>query len=382
MTLPPYVFVNTLHCWQQCLAALQQEPRLAIDLEANSMFAYRERVCLIQVSIPGQDYIIDPEAELNLEGLGDILANPAVEKVFHAMEYDLILLKGQYGWSAANIFDTMWAARILGYERYGLANILADLYGVHLNKQQQKSNWCKRPLSPAQLQYAQYDTHFLLRLRDDLAAELEARGRMAEARETFAQQTAVLPNHQPFDPESFHNISGANELNARQKGILRELNIFRNQEAQRRDQPLFKVFGDRTLLEIARREPTTLEELGDVYGMSPKQVQRYGALLLRLVEQGKIAPRPRSTRRSQRLPEEVQERYERLHLWRKERARERGVESDVIVSRDALWALARANPLTAEALTAVSELGEWRRQAYGQEILDVLRRCQADKHKH
>lgn len=376
MNLPPYQYVNTPQRWQQCLTALRPEPRMAIDLEANSMFAYRERVCLIQISIPGQDYIIDPEVGLDLQELGAILANPAVEKVFHAAEYDLILLKGQYGWSAANIFDTMWAARILGYERYGLANILADLYGVHLNKQQQKSNWCKRPLSPAQLQYAQYDTHFLLRLRDDLATQLEACGRMAEALETFAQQTAVLPNHQPFDPESFHNISGVNELNARQKGILRELNIFRDQEAQRRDQPLFKVFGDRTLLEIARREPTTLEELGEVYGMSPRQLQRYGETLLRLIEQGKTAPRPAPPRRTRRIPEAVYERYERLHLWRKERAKERGVESDVIVSRDALWALARANPQTAEALTAVCELGDWRRQMYGEEILDVLRRCQ------
>lgn len=381
MTLPPYVFVNTPQRWQQCLAALQQEPRLAIDLEANSMFAYRERVCLIQISIPGQDYIIDPEIGLDLQGLGVILANPAVEKIFHAVEYDLILLKGQYGWSAANIFDTMWAARILGYERYGLANILAELYGVQLNKQQQKSNWCKRPLSPAQLQYAQYDTHFLLRLRDDLATQLEACGRMAEARETFAEQTAVLPNHQPFDPESFHSISGANELNARQKGILRELHIFRNQEAQRRDQPLFKVFGDRTLLEIAQGEPATLEELGNIYGMSARQLGRYGATLLRLVQQGKTAPRAAPPHRPRRLPEAVYERYEQLHLWRKDRARKRGVESDVIISRDALWALARENPQTAEALAAITELGEWRRQTYGGEILAVLRQVKTSKGK-
>lgn len=373
MKLPPHRFVDTPHAWRQCLAALQQEPRLAIDLEANSMFAYRERICLVQISIPQQDYIIDPEAHLDLSGLGDILVNTAVEKIFHAAEYDLILLKRQFDWVATNIFDTMWAARILGYQRYGLANLLDDLYGVKLNKRYQKSNWCRRPLSPEQLAYAQYDTHFLLRLRDDLAAQLLATGCMAEAQETFAQQTAVIPNNHEFDPESFRSISGATDLTVRQQAILRELHIFRDWEARRRDQPLFKVFGDRTLVEMAQKEPRTLADLGQVYGMSAGQLQRYGTALLHVIEQGRNAPRPTPRQRPKRLPDAVLERYERLHSWRKERAKKRGVESDVIIGRDALWALAKTNPQTPEALTAVSELGEWRRQTYGEEILAILR---------
>lgn len=372
MQLPPHQLIATPRAWQECLRRLQQAPRLAIDLEANSMFAYRERVCLIQITIQAQDYIIDPEVGLELDGLGEILGNPAVEKVFHAAEYDLMLLKGQYGWQVANIFDTMWAARILGYPRYGLANMLDELYGVKLNKQHQKSNWCKRPLSPAQLIYAQYDTHFLLRLRDDLATELEAAGRMAEAQETFVQQTAVTPNHHEFDPESFRSINGANDLNTRQKTILRELHIFRDQEAQQRDQPLFKIFGDRTLVELAQREPRSLGDLAQVYGMSNRQVQRYGPLLLQVIERGRRAPAPAPPPRQKRPSDAILNRYERLHTWRKKRAQKRGVESDVIISREALWALARQNPQTPEALTAVTELGKWRRQAYGAEILAIL----------
>ncbi len=374
MRLPPHKLVTSPPAWRDCLARLLQEPRLAIDLEANSMFAYRERVCLVQISIPGQDFIIDPELNLNLQGLGNILGNPAVEKVFHAAEYDLILLKRQYSWEAVNIFDTMWAARILGYKRFGLANMLDELYGVKLNKRYQKSNWCKRPLSAEQLTYAQYDTHFLLRLRDDLVAELQSAGHVEEAWETFAQQATVTPNHHEFDPESFRNISGANDLTIRQQAILRELHIYRDQEAQRRDQPLFKVFGDRTLLELAQQEPRSLADLGQVYGMSSAQLNRYGAILLQVIDRGRRAPRPAPPRRQKRLPDEVIERYERLHTWRKERAKKRGVESDVIVSRDALWALAKTNPQTPEALTAVSEIGDWRRQAYGDEILALLRR--------
>ena len=98
MTLPPYKIVTTSHEWEKCLANLQAETQIMIDLEANSMFAYRESICLIQISIPGQDYIIDPTLGINLSGLGSIITDPDVEKVLHAGEYDMFLLKRQYGW--------------------------------------------------------------------------------------------------------------------------------------------------------------------------------------------------------------------------------------------------------------------------------------------
>ena len=116
---------------------------------------------------------------------------PQVEKVFHAAEYDLTLLKRQFDWQLHNLFDTMWAARILGYKRYGLASMLETVYDIKLDKRYQKSNWCKRPLSPEQLVYAQLDTHHLLQLRDHLEKELSAAERMTEASETFAEQTHV-----------------------------------------------------------------------------------------------------------------------------------------------------------------------------------------------
>ena len=147
MTLPPFKFVKNHSTWTKCLAQLHREPRLAIDLEANSLYAYRERVCLIQISIPGQDYIVDPIVGFDLEALGAIIADPAVEKIFHAAEYDLILLKRQYNWTLNNLFDTMWATRILGKDRCGLANLLRSYFQVKQNKKHQKANWCKRPLS-------------------------------------------------------------------------------------------------------------------------------------------------------------------------------------------------------------------------------------------
>lgn len=372
MQLPPHRLITTTTDWQDCLAALQREPRIALDLEANSMYAYRERVCLIQISIPEQDYIVDPVKHLELSGLGELLADEAVEKVFHAAEYDLLLLKKEYHWEMNNLFDTMWAARILGYHQYGLANLLEHLYGLKLDKQYQKSNWCKRPLSPQQLTYAQHDTHHLLRLRDHLAAELAAAGREKEALEIFLDQTRVIPGNHDFDPENFWSIHGVQELSGQQRAILKAINIFRDQEAQRRNQPLFKVFSDRTMLELAQRIPKRLDDLHQVYGMSNGQIQRYGRQLLRVIQENLDAPIPKQPRRSARPPDDVLARYEKLHTWRKQCAQKRGVESDVILGRETLWAIARHNPRNTADLAQLDEMSEWRCQTYGDDIIKLL----------
>jgi ribonuclease D len=308
-----------------------------------------------------------------LEPLGQILANPAVQKVFHAAEYDLILLKREYGWELHNLFDTMWASRILGYQRYGLANMLGQLYGVKLDKRFQKSDWCKRPLTSAQLQYAQLDTHYLLQLRHDLHQQLADRNLLEEATETFVQQSTIQLNDQPFNPDNFWNLNGARDLTRRQQAILKELFIYREQVAQRSNQPLFKILSDRTLMELAQLAPETMADLSQVHGMSSRQIQRRGSQVLQAVQRGLAAPFPSyPPRNRKRTPDAVLNRYEKLHNWRKETAVSRGVESDVIVSRQALWDIAGGNPANLTALAKIKSIGEWRCQLYGEEILAIL----------
>ena len=373
MNRPEFKLITSPGDWSTCLQQLHREPRLAVDLEANSMFAYRERVCLIQISTPTQDFIVDPLAQLDLSELGRIFADSTVEKIFHAAEYDLILMGRQYSWEVNGLFDTMWAARILGYQRYGLANLLEQCFDVHLDKRYQKSNWCQRPLTPAQLAYACLDTHYLFQLRDRLASELHTAGHQEESAEIFRDQTRVKISDNGFDPESFWSINGVHDLSRQQQAILKSLNIYRDQEAQRKDQPLFKIFSDRTMLEIAQSTPFTMDELSAVHGMSRGQLRRYGQGLLEVVAVASRAKPPVPPRRRKRNSEVELSRYERLHTWRKLRARARGVESDVIVSKDALWELARMNPQSDRDLQKLAFLGEWRCRTYGEEILEVLR---------
>lgn len=350
---------------------LAAETALAVDTESNSLFAYRERICLIQFSTRAADYLIDPLALKDLTPLGALLADPHIEKVFHACEYDLICLRRSYDFRVVNVFDTMVAARTLGWPKMGLATILEGLWSVKTNKRYQRADWSRRPLAPEQLLYASLDTRYLLPLRDLLYQELKTSARWEEAREEFDRLSRVDGAPAAFDADGFWRINGARELAPREAALLRELYLYREKAAERADRPPFKVMSEETLIAIARRQPRQAKDLRGLPGMTDGQINRHQQGLLKAVQRGVSAPPPRPPQ-SGRSDEATLQRYEALRTWRKQKAQARGVESDVIVPRDALWAIARSNPQTADDLKNIAELGPWRRERYAEEILRLL----------
>jgi ribonuclease D len=224
------------------------------------------------------------------------------------------------------------------------------------------------------------DTHYLLALRDKLEGELESQGRLREAHESFERLAAVTPTPRCFDPGEFWQLlNGRRQLSPQQNAVLRELYVFREQEAQRRNRPPFKVFGNRTLVELAEALPHYQDELQGIHGMSQRQIRRYGHQLVKVVQQGLRAKPPAHPPRQSRPPEAVLGRYDALHTWRKKRARQRGVESDIICAKDALWELATKCPKTMQDLKAIEALGDWQRDHYGKEILDVIQENRKSK---
>jgi len=367
---------------------LAKHPAVAVDTESNSMHAYREQVCLLQFSIPGADFIVDPIRVEDIRSLAPFFANPEQQKIFHAAEYDIICLRRDYGFEFANIYDTMSAARTLGWPQVGLAAILDTRFGVKMNKKYQRADWKRRPLSPEQLDYARLDTHYLVALRDKQIEDLIASGGLAEAEEEFARLAEVGrpdPNvlregssYADFPPSSsptaFWRVKGARDLGPGQSAVLQAVFAYREQQAERIDRPPFMVMGEPILLELARRAPRTAEDLKAVPGMTPELIRRHGSAVLQAVQEGLAAP-PRRAPQADRESDEVQDRYDRLHTWRKERAKKRGVESDVILPRTALWDLARRPPRTRDDLAQIADFGPWRRETYGDEIMALLSRA-------
>lgn len=357
---------------------LEHQECIAVDTESNSLYAYRERICLMQFSTRTQDYILDPLAVDDIEDLGQVFANPDIEKVFHAAEYDLSCLYRDCGWEVKNIFDTMAAARALGWQHVGLAKILHDMFNVASNKKFQRANWGRRPLSREQLIYAQADSHYLLPLRDRLADRLQANGHWDETQEDFARIAGVVLRRNGGDeintpdPDAFWRIAGARSLNARQAAVLRELFLYRETAAARVDLAPFRVIGNSTLLEISQRNPRRRSNLNGIVGMTPRQIRRHGKALVQAVARGRRAPAlqppiPKS------IPPSVLARYDALHDWRKTRARTRGVESDVIMPRSILWDVAYQDPSDVDDLKSIPDLGPWRRRNYGEEIVNIMR---------
>jgi ribonuclease D len=371
--IPPARYIRTNKQLVRLAFELASEPMIAIDTESNSLYAYRERVCLIQLSTRRADYIIDPLEEIDLSPLASLFANEQIEKVFHAAEYDLMTMKRDFGFVFRNLFDTMIAARTCGYKNIGLGTLLGEIVGVKMDKRHQRDDWGRRPLSPESLTYAQMDTHYLPHLRDFFHARLTALERWEETREAFADLTEIPAAVNGFNTQSFWRIAIPNHLTRRQSAVLREVHLLREEIAQQRDIPTFKVLSDKMLINIATSAPRTFDELTTV-GIPAIQVRRFGKALLNAVQRGLEGNLPEPPEPEPAADPVVIERYTALREWRKERAAQRGVESDVIVSKDALWALAEKAPATIEEMRDVRGLGPWRLEQYGGEILEVIKR--------
>jgi ribonuclease D len=358
------------------IGAARDAPVIGVDTESNSLFAYFHRVCLLQISLPERDYVIDPLA-VDVAPLGALFADPACQKIFHAAENDVIGLKRDYDFTFANIFDTMLAARILGWSQAGLAAILADKFGVRLNKTLQRADWGRRPLDPALLAYAQLDTYYLLPLRAQQELELRARGRWEEALESFSRLPQIAWIEKPFDTEGFWSLPGARDLPPTALAVLQQLYLWREQQARIEDRPPFKIIDQRTLVEISFEQPAGMPALRYIRGMTNGQTRRYGAAILQAVAHGRNAPPPTPPRRSNgngRPDPKTLSRFDALRAWRGEQARQRGVDPDVILTNDMLMTIARQAPATVDDLAATQVMGPWKLHEYGEAILRLLAR--------
>jgi ribonuclease D len=366
------VLVDTPTAFAAFLQALAAEKRMALDTESDSLYRYFYKVCLIQISTPAADYLLDPLRLTDLKPLGRFLADPAVEKVFHAAENDILLLKRDFGFEFSHVFDTMLAARILGRRGVGLAALLGECFGVALDKRVQLTDWGRRPLTRQQLSYARLDSRYLLPLRDLLAQELQARRRWREAQETFAELPDLSYVEKSFDPDGFWRSKVVRDLRPTELAIFRELYLWRDQQARALDQPPFKVLTDQVLGQLSQEQPARLGDLP----LNARLADRFGPALLQVIARGRAAAAPPPPARRYngdgRPDPAVSARYDRLRAWRGQRAEARGVDPDIVLTNETLMAIARACPDSSEALAALGVVGAWKLEEYGPDLLRIV----------
>jgi ribonuclease D len=374
---PPYTVVSTPQCFRRMVESLSAAPRLAVDMEADSLYHYYEKVCLIQFSTDKQTYILDPLAITEIAALAPILANPMVEKVFHAAGYDVHCLRRDFGFVFANIFDTHVAAQLLGYEFLGLSSLMEELLGIHHSKRRQRDDWSRRPLDSEQLEYAAMDTHHLLRLRDVLEAELRKKERLSWALEEFETAAATERPEKEFDTEGFRRIKGSRELLPQSLLVLRALYLLRDKIARRLDVPPFKVLNNPVLLELVRCPPASPGEMFDRPGISYRIARRFGVEILKSITQAQrqdpsfLEAPPRNNWKP--VSRTTKQRLEALRHWRQEKAHQLNLHVGVVFPANVLENLAVTPPTDVDELARLPGMRQWRVREFGSEITEILR---------
>ena len=346
-----------------------------MDTQAASFHRYLDRIYLLQLSSREEKAVVDPLAAGTLAPLGELLADPAVEIVFHDADYDLRLLDREYGLHAETLFDTRVAAQLLNEPGIGLAALLEKYQGIRLDKRFQRADWSARPLSPEMLAYAASDTRYLPELRDILARQLETRGRMGWAQEEFALLTGI----RAADPEGAEpgwlRMKGAKALRGRELAVLREVWEWREGVARRADRATFRILDNEPMLAIAKAAPSDVAALKTIPGIGGDQAERRGREILAAVRRGLELPEdqlPRIVRPPRRQPDLAFEaRVERLKVRRNALALELDLAPGVLCPNGTLEAIARANPGSVEQLQAVPELRRWQARVIGPSLFEA-----------
>lgn len=374
---PDYRFVDTVAALETFVRQTADAGMVAVDLEADSMFHYREKVCLLQMAANGNTIVIDPLKVPDLSVLKPIFEDQCIIKVFHGADYDVRSLYRDFGININNLFDTQLACMYLGHPATSLESVVAHRFGVELNKQYQKKDWSQRPLPDEMVAYAASDVIYLIPLAQALMAELEAKGRLPWVVEnclTLSQVRAPESDHAPM----FLRFRGAGKLSSRQLAVLEALLQARDSLARQKDRPLFKVLSNTVLLKMAYAMPATMEELKNSRILTPKQMNMYGQLLVAAVHEAlqlpqnrlPVYPRRKTPRLSPRIPPRVQA----LRQWRDQVALDLDLDPALLFNKAMLRDLARLKPQASGEMQQIPNIHHWQIETFGEQIVSLLKK--------
>ena len=359
-----YIYVSKLAAMESLIRRIAAAERVALDTEADSLHNYFEKVCLIQLSLGDEHYLVDPLCELDLSRFLEALAEKPL--ILHGGDYDLRMLRTSLGFRPrGEVFDTMIAAQLLGIEEIGLAALIERFFATTIGKEGQKSDWSRRPLSEKQLCYASNDTRFLAQLAERLGGELSERGRVDWHKESCRAMVAATGRDRSRDPEEAWRIKGAGRLTRHQLAYLRELWHWRDQHARRVNVPSFKIFGNQQILDLlqwAESHP------GVPLHQGPKLPRNIRGALLGTLEEAitRVAemdptqwPELRRFERDDAPSAELTAQVNALRGECASIAKELQIAASTLAPRAALEAIAQSRPQTVDEMMESAGLLRW-----------------------
>ena len=368
-----YRYISEQADWDSVAAQLANSPRLALDTERNGRYAYRERICLIQISDGRRTILLDPLNVGDLTALGRILGDPSVLKALHGSEEDIRYFYSDFGFAVRNLFDTGMAARLLGVARPNLGAVLEEFCGVAIPKDRkmQLSHWGLRPLSRAALDYAASDVHHLLTLVDELDYRLAKAGRQDWVREECERISAL--RHPPEEPleTAYRRVKGWDSLDSRQMAVLRELYTFRDDKACVWDLPVHQAASNDDLLVLAQSEGVVERGVGGMlaarcFGELRDAIQRG--------MDGREEPKPeRPAPPADQWTPDCRERLRSLKRWRGQWSDELGIAVSHIWPTPSLERLAlQPDGIAYELAGGNGEVRRWQRAEFGEELAQLM----------
>jgi ribonuclease D len=357
---------------------LEGSSRIALDCEAAGFHRYSDRLCLVQLSTPGANLILDPLALDLTPLLRPPLEDPGVQVVMHGADYDIRLLDRDLDLHIRGLFDTQAAATLLGASAIGLASLLEEHLGLKLPKTHQRADWARRPLPDEMLRYAANDTRHLPDLSDILAEALREKGRQSWAKEEFRSLEAIRWEEEDVDPVT--RVKGARDLTAREVTGLRRALEWRDEIARSRDRAPFRVVGDQVLLQVVVTRPRSPADLANLKGVSPHLARDHGGDLLsrlkdvdRLPEE-RLQPYPRWKGDGAGRPSPEEEALAgKIRDLRTGKARALELDRGVLLSNAQISEIVKEGPRSVEQLRSVPGLKAWQVELLGEEILELVR---------
>lgn len=381
--VPEFRLIHTLSDLKSLCRQLGREEVLAVDTEADSLYHYFPKVCLIQISTGRYAFVIDPLAIKTMDPLRPLLASRKIKKVFHGADYDVRSLFRDFAMKVNNLFDTMVASQFIGENEPALAAVVKKRFGAILDKKYQRANWSKRPLTHEMMRYAARDTTYLIRLYRELDEELRARGRLSWVQEEceilsrdFRAGDNTAERTLTGRPPLFKRFKGAGKMEPRDLAVLENILLFRENMAMEKDRPPFRLFSNRVIHDLVRAKPTRRAALRKIQHLSADFLRRYADRVLETIQEGLELPEDRlpsypKVRRRPQAPEK-QARLKRLKRWRGLKAKELEIQTGLICNNVLLDALAEDNPKDADGLKAIPGMKVWQRKTFGPEIIKVL----------
>ena len=372
-----YKMIDSRNELENFVRLIETEKVVGVDLEADSMYHFKEKVCLIQMAAPNINVLIDPLAIKDLSLLKPIFEKSDICKIFHGADYDVRSLYRDFCITIDNLFDTELASRFLGFPESGLEAVLKKKFDVTLDKKFQRKDWSRRPLPPDMIAYAAEDARYLLPLAESMKAELDEKNRLEWVYEECELLSKVRPNNVNNQP-LYLNFKGAGKLDSRSLAVLEALLGFRREIARIKDKPLFKIFGNRSLFELAGKKPLNLKQLEKTGALSARQIRIYGRGLLTVMQdamrlsEDELPVYPRK-KKSPRVSLTVAGRIKALRIWRDKQVQKLAIDPALICSKALISAIAVQRPLKLSELASIKEMKNWQRKEFGRDIVRVMK---------